>query len=291
MAKNNSNIRVYNSLNCAVWTAPFGTAMPTTIASPPAAPASFYEVGLLSDAGITEAHSFNETDIYDMSGSLQRVARNQEQRPFTFEALEYNAIVGGLMYVNSTLSSAGGTGEVDTVTISGTPTGGTFNLYLPGIGALLNQPYNVPTATLITNILAAWDLTVTVTGTAGTSYVITLPAAAGNTAAMTATAAFTGGASPAIAVATTTPGVTGTNTRLVAPGLTSNRRAFIVDLVDATVSRRYCINNGEAQQSGTVSYTGSGAAVYQFTLQPYLDNFGNYFTILDNDPSNAETFS
>ena len=114
MSKNNTNVNVYADSNYAVWTAPTGTAPPTTL--PPANPGvAFDEVGLLTAAGITEAHSLNETKIYDLGGSLVRIARNQEERPFTFSALEGNSIVDALRYPGSTSTTSGATAEVQTV--------------------------------------------------------------------------------------------------------------------------------------------------------------------------------
>lgn len=104
------------------------------------------------------------------------------------------------------------TAEVQTGTITGTPTGGTFTPSWQGI-ALAAQAYNVATATLQTAMNTAWASllhggTITVAGTAGTSYVVTFPAILGNVPSITATSAFTGGSSPAISspFVETTPG-------------------------------------------------------------------------------------
>lgn len=105
------------------------------------------------------------------------------------------------------------TAEVQTMTITGTPTGGTFNLFWKGLGVPLNA-YNVPTATLQTAVNTAWASylnggSVAVTGTAGTNYIFTFPSILGNVTPVTVTAAFTGGSSPAAAVVETTPGAGG----------------------------------------------------------------------------------
>jgi hypothetical protein len=290
MAKNSNNVHVYNDQNYAVWTAALGAAIPTTL--PPTSPgAAYIECGLLSAAGITEAHTYNETKIYDLAGRLVRIARSQEERPFTFSALEGTDIVNTLRFPGSTVTNTGGTANVQTVTITGSPTGGTFSLTLAGFGSLPNQPYNVSTSALIAAILAAWDLTVTVTGTAGSSYVVTFPAAAGNLSPMTATNGLTGGTSPTISVANTTPGVTGVNTRAVGAGTGRNLRVFCVDLVDGTLHERRWIPNGEAVWTGTTTYSGGAAAEFQFTLQPYPDANGNYYYILDDNPADAEAFA
>lgn len=99
------------------------------------------------------------------------------------------------------------TAEVQTITIAGAPTGGTFTPYWNGLTPG-PQAYNVTTAALQTALRAAWGMsTLTVAGTAGTSYVITFPANRGNVSLITLVKAFTGGTTPDATVAETTPGV------------------------------------------------------------------------------------
>jgi len=62
-------------------------------------------------------------------------------------------------------------------------------------------------------------------------------------------------------------------------------------VVDGSVSRRFVINNGEAAQTGQITYGGNGAATYQFELQAYLDSSNQFYQIIDNDPANAGSFS
>lgn len=290
MTKNNNDVHVYADTSYAVWTAPLGTAVPALGVSP--ATVGFYEVGLLSDNGITEGHNVNESKIYDLAGSLVRIARNQEERPFTFECLEENAVSLGLRYPGSTVTSTGATAEVQTVTITGTPTGGTFSLVLPGYGVASGLTYNITTTALAAALSAAFGITVTVTGTPGTSYVVTFPTTAGNVSQMTASgAALTGGTTPAISVATTTPGVTGINSRPVGAGTARSLRTFCIDLSDGPVQKRFGINNGEAIWTGTVGYTGSGAAIAQFTLNPFKDQNNLYYVLQDNDPAQAGSYA
>jgi len=290
VSKTSANINVFNDQNYAVWSAIAGTANPNSL--PPTNPgAAWYETGLLTAAGITEAHTVNETKIYDMAGKLQRIARNQEERPFTFSALEGNNVVDSLRFPGTSDSNAGGTGEVQTITISGTPTGGTFTPALSGYASVGAQTYNVTTSALQTALRAAWNIPVTVSGTAGTSYVVTFVAAEGDVPLMTVTSALTGGTSPTATVATTTPGVTGVNTRAVAAGTGRNLRAWCIDLVDGNLHKRYYIPNGEAVWTGTTTYSGGAAAEYQFTLQPFPDANGNYFYIMDDSGADAESFA
>jgi hypothetical protein len=104
--------------------------------------------------------------------------------------------------------------EVQTVTITGTPTGGSFRLTYAG-SQTATILYNAIAATVQTALeglpnLAPGDVTVTGGPGPGTPYVVTFGGtlAAEDVAVMTATHTFTGGTAPAIAVTTTTPGST-----------------------------------------------------------------------------------
>lgn len=292
MPKN--NLYTFSPSDYSISTSVLGTAMPTTLATSSLAlnlPTGWYDCGLLSDAGVTETHTVNETKIYDLLGSLVRIIRNQEERPWTFECLQDDAITAGLMYPFTTLTTTGGTSEVQTLTITGTPTGGTFQLSMPGEPTVPAQTYNVTTAALQAALIAAWDVAVTVTGTAGSSYIVTFPSAEGNVNQMSVAYTFTGGSSPTASVATTTPGVTGVNSRPVGAGTARNLRQFCVDLFDGSLSERYLVATGEAVWSGTVTYSGSAVRIAQFTLNTYKDTNGNYYTKLDNNPAQGITFA
>jgi hypothetical protein len=111
--------------------------------------------------------------------------------------------------------------SVQTITITGTPTGGTFTI--ASGGNTYQAAYNVATATLQAAI-RAWGgvySTVTVTGTAGTSYVITFPAITANVFAASApisivNKAFTGGTNPNAAVVASGAGGVDSTIRAVA---------------------------------------------------------------------------
>lgn len=107
---------------------------------------------------------------------------------------------------------AGSTSEAQTVTITGTPTGGTFTLTLSG-ETTAAIAYNA-TASAVADALAALPSVtandVSVTGGPGpdTPYVVAFKGqyAGENVPAMTASGSFTGGSTPAVAVTTTTAG-------------------------------------------------------------------------------------
>jgi hypothetical protein len=112
----------------------------------------------------------------------------------------------------TTLTGGTPANEVQTVTITGTPTGGTFTLTFDG-QTTTGIAYNANASAVQTALLALSNLDtgdVTVGGGPGpaTPYTVTFGGAyaATNVPAMTATGSFTGGTSPAVAVTTTTPG-------------------------------------------------------------------------------------
>lgn len=105
---------------------------------------------------------------------------------------------------------SGTTDEVQTVTVNGAPTGGTFTLTFSGqITAAIT--YNA-TAAAVQSALAALSNVgagnVAVTGNAGGPYTVKFVGTLANTdvAQMTHTDSLTGGSSPAVAIATTTAG-------------------------------------------------------------------------------------
>jgi hypothetical protein len=107
---------------------------------------------------------------------------------------------------------AGDASEAQTVTITGTPTGGTFTLTLNG-ETTAAIAYNATAAAVESALEALPSLdaaSVTVTGGPGpgTAYVVTFGGsyAGANVAQMTTSGSFTGGTSPAVAVTTTTAG-------------------------------------------------------------------------------------
>lgn len=108
-----------------------------------------------------------------------------------------------------------GTNEVQTVTITGEPTGGTFTLTYSGqtTSALAYNATAAQVATALKALSNIGDTDVQVTGANGGPYTVTFIGALGetNVAQMTASgASLTGGTSPDVTVATATAGVTGT---------------------------------------------------------------------------------
>jgi len=288
MAINTNNIRAYGDILQRIYTAALGVA-PPTLPYPQAVAAGFYDVGFIDETGMTETQSYNETKKYAwQGGGVVRTLRSQWEHPFKFIAIENNAVVQGLRFPTSTPVTIGGTAEVQTVTITGSPTGGTFTLSVPGFGSTpaLTAGASLPTTAAVAAALTTLvGGTVTVTGTAGSSYVCTFPVSLGNIGQMTVTTAFTGGTTPAASVATGTPGVNGTNTLAVPPFVGRNLRQFVIDAVDLPVHERILLPNAEAVQTGDVTLAGTDITGFEFTCTPYPDALGNAFYNLNDDPA------
>jgi hypothetical protein len=112
--------------------------------------------------------------------------------------------------------SVGGTNEVQSIAITGTPTGGTFTLTY---GSETTAPIaynasaaNVQSALLALSAFSAGDVVATGGPLPGTPVVLTFGGTLGrsNVVSLSATGSFTGGTTPSIAVTTTTPGVSPT---------------------------------------------------------------------------------
>lgn len=119
------------------------------------------------------------------------------------------------------VAGAAGTNEVQTITITGTPTGGTFTLTYAAqtTGAI---PYNatalqVQSALEALSNIGAGDVACSGGPLPGTGIAVTFQETLGgtNVAAMTATPSLTGGTTPAVVVTETTAGVAGTKVDLV----------------------------------------------------------------------------
>lgn len=113
--------------------------------------------------------------------------------------------------------TAGGA-EVQTVTITGGPTGGSFTLTFDG-QTTAAIPYNAAAADVRTALealsnLAVGDVTTSGGPLPGTAVTVTFAAGLGDVPQMTATSSLTGGTTPAVTVSTTTSGVTGAPAKL-----------------------------------------------------------------------------
>lgn len=147
--------------------------------------------GIMGDITVDgeNAVTFSLTEAYTVGGNLWGNG-------------PYNVLSNGAAAVN----------EVQSVTISGAPTGGTFTLTFNGL-TTAPIPYNATNAQVQTALRALANigpLGVTVTGGPGPGAAFTItfggPLAGQDVPQITAAHSFTGGTSPSIATATTTQG-------------------------------------------------------------------------------------
>lgn len=149
---------------------------------------------------------------------------------------------GARVVADSGYTAAGpltaGTSEAQTVTITGTPTGGSFTLTHQG-NTTAAIPFNATAATVKAALaaldhLSTADLTVTGGPGPGTPWVVTFAARLGNVAQMTDDdSGLTGGTAPAVTVTTTTPGVNPAPTAgtwMYATGPVTVRLSEVIDL-------------------------------------------------------------
>jgi hypothetical protein len=152
----------------------------------------FLTGGILGDFTVE-----NDAVTFTLTGANTKEGNSWGEGP-------YNVMLG---------ATSGGTNAVQTVSITGTPTGGTFSLTFGGqtaSGIAYNATASaVQTAFLALSSVGAGNATVTGGPGPGTPYVITFTGSLGKkpVGAITAAGSFTGGTSPAIAVAQTTTGV------------------------------------------------------------------------------------
>lgn len=175
------------------------------------------------------------------------------------------------------LFSQAGTSEVQTVTITGSPTGGTFTLTYSG-QTTSGIAYNAAASAVQSALAALSNIgsgNVAVTGSAGGPYTVTFQGSLAHTnvAQMTATSSLTGGTSPNVSVSTGTGGanahyVNGYIPSGTAIGLVTATGLFGPYDDGASDGRQTCygFTYGDVRavrQNGTVaSKVGTGAVVY-----------------------------
>ena len=131
-----------------------------------------------------------------------------------------------------------GTDEVQTLTITGIPTGGTFSLSYNGTVVASAIPYNATGATLQTALESYFGVgNITVTGSAGGPYTVTftlLWGAMDVALLVLSTNAFTGGTTPSMTIVETTPGAATGNVCLQSDLTTGQAIATVLLATSAT---------------------------------------------------------
>jgi hypothetical protein len=138
-------------------------------------------------------------------------------RDYDFRNQQDRSLVN--VYAGTNIVADGKSNEIQTATITGTPTGGTFTLTYAG-QTTSAIAYNATAATVRTaleNLSTVGYGNVNVTGSAGGPYTVTFTGslAGTNVAQMTATPSLTGGTSPTVNIATSSAGAQTTFVRAV----------------------------------------------------------------------------
>lgn len=195
---------------------------------------SIYEARAVLEANavpgpyVVVLHSYQWLPIFKSFTSLSNAApldiRNEAQRNyFVTNIADLTIVVSPLVPYGST------TNEVQTATVSGTPTGGTFKLSYRG-AVTASIAYNAAAATVQAALEALRTIgtgNVTVSGSAGGPYTITFVSALAGVNAVLIKLyenALTGGTSPTVGIVQTTAGVG------YATGAIFNREAIALDL-------------------------------------------------------------
>jgi hypothetical protein len=248
--------------------------------------APWTDLGGVTQDGLMENPSQSRND-FKRWGAISPYASviTDIKHEFNIKFLENNPAVLGLVYRTGTTPTASGAGtnEVQTITIAGTPTGGTFSLTFGG-QTTPALAYNASTAAVQTALQALTSIgsgNATVSGTAGVSYVVTFVGALAtlNVAQIVPVGTFTGGTSPTITAATTTGGSTG-QLISITDDTTGVRdvRAMTFDIITGSGAsqnhlRFYC-PQAEVTAVANIPYRYDQPIVYDVTFTAYPDNTG-----------------
>lgn len=207
----------------------------------------------------------------------------------TTSAIAYNATAATVQTALNALSSVpaatGGVNDVQTVTVGGSPTGGTYTLTFGGqtTGAIA---YNAAASAVQTAFLALSSVgtgNATVTGSAGGPYTVTFVGTLGNSsrAVITATASLTGGTSPGVTVAHTTTGVANTP-NIAVSGSAGGPYTVTFQGLLASKAEGLIVGNGSKLTGGTAPAVSVAAqSISQKPYQTGQSAFVNY-ALLNN---------
>ncbi|WP_280244253.1 major capsid protein [Nocardia abscessus] len=162
---------------------------------------------------VIEVGTLHSKDMLQKNRQMELFTEDEylmDRRCKTSEVLTINVCANGSVGAREQVTCPTTTNEVQTGTISGSPTGGTFTLSFGG-DTTTALPYNATAAQVQAALALLPSIgtgNVAVSGPAGGPYTVTFQGVLGatNVALITATGAFTGGSSPSIAVVQTTAG-------------------------------------------------------------------------------------
>jgi hypothetical protein len=195
--------------------------------------------GFATAAASNAAYALKVTDADSSSAVTLKLVSAPTAGNLSYARVTGNAAAG----TSFTSVSVGGVNEVETVTITGAPTGGTFTLTYGGstTGAIA---YSATAATVQTALVGLSSIgagNVAVTGSAGGPYTVTFQGtlAATNVTAITGSgASLTGGTSPAVAVSTPTQGVADNSTSTISAPLAATDYVYVTGDVPGAYTYR-----------------------------------------------------
>lgn len=248
--------------------------------------APWVDLGGITQDGLTEDPSQSRTE-FKRWGSISPYASviTDIKHEFNIKFLENNASVLSLVYRTGTAPTPTGTttNEVQTITITGAPTGGSFSLTFGG-QTTAAIAYNATAATVQTALQGLSSIgagNATVSGSAGGPYTVTFVSAlaATNVAQIVAVGTFTGGTSPAITVVTTTGGAAGQLISITddSTGLRDVRAVTFDIITGAGASQnhlRFYCPTAEVTNVAAINYGFDKPIVYDCTFTAYPDNTG-----------------
>jgi len=263
------------------YVAPYGTGAP--VDPPTALSAPWVDLGAMSTNGLSEAAAETRTSFKRWGSIVDfKTVVTDQQKTFDVAFLESNPNVLGLFYkVTAPTPTGAGTSEVQTVTITGTPTGGDFVLVYGG-DATTDLAYNATAAAVQAALQALPSIgagNVTVAGSAGGPYTVTFGGTLANedVAQMHATGNFTGGTSPTVTVATTTPGSSGQLLKLTDDVSGKiDLHAFCFDVIEGTNHARFFVPKGEITARRNPVYKTDTLTEYDVTVTAYVDDVLGY---------------
>ncbi|MCW2898492.1 MAG: LigA protein [Streptosporangiaceae bacterium] len=204
-----------------------------------------------------------------------------EKKEFSIKFLESNVNVLGLVHRagGPLVPTGAGTSEVQTITITGTPTGGTFSLTFGG-QTTPALAYNA-TASVVQAALQALSSigsgNATVAGSAGGPYTVTFAGVLANTnvVQILPVGTFTGGTTPAITTTTTTPGAVGSLLSLTddTAGV-RDLRAMTFDIITGTNHIRFYCPQAEVTNVANTPYKFDAPIIYDVTITAYPNSSG-----------------
>lgn len=257
--------------------APYLTALPDDLAG---LTDPYKDAGALTTDGLQEAMSETRTAFKRWGSTATfKSSITDQTKTFDIACLEANPVVLGLFYrtANPTKSDTG-TSEVQTITISGSPTGGTW-VAVFGDEATTDLAQNATAAQVQTALRALPGIGsagVTVTGSTGGPYTVTFAGPLANTdvATIQVTSNLTGGTSPAVAVVVTTPGVSGGDFYTVVDDVAgiTDLRVCVFDVFEDDTHFRYMLPKAEVTARKNVTQNTSTLTQYGMTVTAYPDD-------------------